>query len=190
MWRGANPRIVQYWWNVDNAVKKAIKRKVPTQVGCVGFEARNGMLFVSLPSGRRLSYVKPQIGENRFCCESVTYYGLDGNNHWSRIDSFGPKFCVNITQAISRDILCYAIRTLSYCRIVGHVHDELIIEVSQGVSLDAICEQMSRVPEWLPGIELKADGYECGFYMKAYVRKRVAPMVGLPAIVYAFSVIF
>lgn len=190
MWRGANPRIVQYWWNVDNAVKKAIKRKVPTQVGCVGFEARNGMLFVSLPSGRRLSYVKPQIGENRFGGESVTYYGLDGNKHWSRIESYGPKFCENITQAISRDILCYAIRTLSYCRIVGHVHDELIIEVSQDVSLDAICEQMSRVPEWLPGIELKADGYECGFYMKAYVRKRVAPMVGLPAIVYAFSVIF
>ena len=167
MWRGANPCIVQYWWDVGNAVKKAIKRKVPTQVGCVGFEARNGMLFVSLPSGRRLSYVKPQIGENRFGGESVTYYGLDGNKHWSRIESYGPKFCENITQAISRDILCHAMRTLSYCRIVGHVHDELIIEVSQGVSLDAICEQMSRVPEWLPGIELKADGYECGFYMKA-----------------------
>jgi len=167
MWRGANPRIVQYWWDVDNAVKKAIKRKVPTQVGCVGFEARNGMLFVSLPSGRRLSYVKPQIGENRFGGESVTYYGLDGNKHWSRIESYGPKFCENITQAISRDILCHAMRTLSYCRIVGHVHDELIMEVSQGVSLDAICEQMGRSPEWLPGIELKADGYECGFYMKA-----------------------
>lgn len=167
MWRGANPRIVQYWWDVDNAVKKAIKRKVPTQVGCVGFEARNGMLFVSLPSGRRLSYVKPQIGENRFGGESVTYYGLDGNKHWSRIESYGPKFCENITQAISRDILCHAMRTLSYCRIVGHVHDELIIEVSQGVSLDAICEQMGRTPPWLPGIELKADGYECAFYMKA-----------------------
>lgn len=167
MWRGANPRIVQYWWDVDNAIKKAIKQKIPTQVGCVGFEARNGMLFVSLPSGRRLSYVKPRIGENRFGGESVTYYGLDGNKHWSRIESYGPKFCENITQAISRDILCHAMRTLSYCRIVGHVHDELIIEVSQGVSLDAICEQMGRSPEWLPGIELKADGYECGFYMKA-----------------------
>lgn len=167
MWRGANPRIVQYWWDVDSAVKKAIKRKIPTQVGCVGFEARNGMLFVSLPSGRRLSYVKPQIGENRFGGESVTYYGLDGNKHWSRIESYGPKFCENITQAISRDILCHAMRTLSYCRIVGHVHDEVIVEVSRGVSLDAICEQMSRSPEWLPGIELKADGYECGFYMKA-----------------------
>jgi len=167
MWRGANPRIVQYWWDVDNAVKTAIKKKVPSKVGCVGFEARNGMLFITLPSGRRLSYVKPQIGVNRFGGESVTYMGVDGTKHWSRIESYGPKFCENITQAISRDILCHAMRTLSYCRIVGHVHDELIIEVSKDASLDAICEQMGRTPPWLPGIELRADGYECGFYMKA-----------------------
>ena len=167
MWRGANPRIVQYWWDVDNAVKTAIKKKVPAKVGCVGFEARNGMLFITLPSGRRLSYVKPQIGVNRFGGESVTYMGVDGTKHWSRIESYGPKFCENITQAISRDILCHAMRTLSYCRIVGHVHDELIIEVSKDASLDAICEQMGRTPPWLPGIELRADGYECGFYMKA-----------------------
>lgn len=167
MWRGANPRIVQYWWDVDNAVKTAIKKKVPGKVGCVGFEARNGMLFITLPSGRRLSYVKPQIGVNRFGGESVTYMGVDGTKHWSRIESYGPKFCENITQAISRDILCHAMRTLSYCRIVGHVHDELIIEVSKDASLDAICEQMGRTPPWLPGIELRADGYECGFYQKA-----------------------
>ena len=167
MWRGANPRIVQYWWDVDNAVKTAIKKKIPGKVGCVGFEARNGMLFITLPSGRRLSYVKPQIGVNRFGGESVTYMGVDGTKHWSRIESYGPKFCENITQAISRDILCHAMRTLSYCRIVGHVHDELIIEVSKDASLDAICEQMGRTPPWLPGIELRADGYECGFYMKA-----------------------
>ena len=166
MWRGANPRIVQYWWDVDNAVKTAIKKKVPSKVGCVGFEARNGMLFITLPSGRRLSYVKPQIGVNRFGGESVTYMGVDGTKHWSRIESYGPKFCENITQAISRDILCHAMRTLSYCRIVGHVHDELIIEVSKDASLDAICEQMGRTPPWLPGIELRADGYECGFYQK------------------------
>ena len=166
MWRSANPRIVQYWWDVDNAVKTAIKKKVPSKVGCVGFEARNGMLFISLPSGRRLSYVKPQIGVNCFGGESVTYMGVDGTKHWSRIESYGPKFCENITQAISRDILCYAMRTLSYCRIVGHVHDELIIEVSKDASLDAICEQMGRTPPWLPGIELRADGYECGFYQK------------------------
>ena len=166
MWRSANPRIVQYWWDVDNAVKTAIKKKVPTKVGCVGFEARNGMLFIILPSGRRLSYVKPQIGVNRFGGESVTYMGVDGTKHWSRIESYGPKFCENITQAISRDILCYAMRTLSYCRIVGHVHDELIIEVSKDASLDVICEQMGRTPPWLPGIELRADGYECDFYQK------------------------
>ncbi len=166
MWRGANPRIVQYWWDVDNAVKTAIKKKVPSKVGCVGFEARNGMLFITLPSGRRLSYVKPQIGVNRFGGESVTYMGVDGTKHWSRIESYGPKFCENITQAISRDILCHAMRTLSYCRIVGHVHDELIIEVSKDASLDAICEQMGRTPPWLPGIELRADGYECVFYKK------------------------
>ena len=166
MWRNANPRIVQYWWDVDSAVKKAIKKKVSTTVGCVGFEARNGMLFITLPSGRRLSYVKPRIGENRFGGESISYMGMDSTKHWSRIESYGPKICENITQAISRDILCHAMRTLSYCRIVGHVHDELIIEVSKGASLDAICEQMGRTPPWLPEIELRAEGYECGFYQK------------------------
>ena len=166
MWRNANPRIVQYWWDVDNAVKKAIKKKTVTTVGCMGFEARNGMLFIMLPSGRRLSYVKPQIGENRFGGESITYMGMDSTKHWSRVESYGPKICENVTQAISRDILCYAMHTLSYCRIVGHVHDELITEVSEDASLDAICEQMGRTPPWLPGIELRADGYECGFYQK------------------------
>ena len=167
MWRSANPRIVEYWWAVDHAVKKTVKRRVPTRVGCVSFEARSGMLFVTLPSGRRLSYVKPDIGQNRFGGESVTYLGIDGTKHWSRIESYGPKFVENITQAISRDILCHAMRALSHCRIVGHVHDELIIEVGKDASLEAICEQMGRTPPWLPGIELKADGYECGFYMKA-----------------------
>ena len=166
MWRNANPRIVQYWWDVDNAVKSAVKKRIPAKVGCVRFEARNGMLFIHLPSGRRLSYVKPQIGTNRFGGESITYMGVDGTKHWSRIESYGPKFCENITQAISRDILCHAMRTLAYCRIVGHVHDEVILEVSKEASLDAICEQMGRTPPWLPGIELRADGYECGFYQK------------------------
>lgn len=166
MWRRANPHIVQYWWDVDAAVKKAIRDKVPTKVGYVRFEARNGMLFIHLPSGRRLSYVKPQIGENRFGGESVTYMGVDGTKHWSRIESYGPKFVENITQAISRDILCYAMLTLSHCRIVGHVHDELIIEVSKDTPLDTITEQMSRTPPWMPGLELRADGFECMFYKK------------------------
>ena len=166
MWRRANPHIVQYWWDVDAAVKKAILDKVPTKVGNVRFEARNGMLFIHLPSGRCLSYVKPRIGENRFGGESVTYMGIDGTKHWSRIESYGPKFVENVTQAISRDILCYAMRSLSHYRIVGHVHDELIIEVSKGTPLDTITEQMGRTPPWLPGLELRADGFECMFYQK------------------------
>lgn len=166
MWRRANPRIVQYWWDVDHAVKKAIKQKVPTKVGCVRFEARNGMMFIHLPSGRRLSYVKPQICENRFGGESVNYLGVDSTKHWSRIESYGPKFVENITQAISRDILCHSMRTLADYRIVGHVHDELIIEAEQDVSLETICEQMARTPPWLPGLELRADGYSCQFYKK------------------------
>jgi DNA polymerase len=166
MWRRANPRIVQYWWDVDNAVKKAMKQKVPTKVGCVSFEARNGMLFIHLPSGRCLSYVKPQITENAYGNESVSYMGVDNTKHWNRIESYGPKFVENITQAISRDILCYAMRSLAKYRIVGHVHDELIIEAGTDVSLESICELMGRTPPWLPGIELRADGYECKFYKK------------------------
>ena len=166
MWRSSNPHITQYWWAVDAAVKEAISLRTETRVGDITFVMRNGMLFITLPSGRRLSYVKPRLGENRFGGESVTYMGIDATKHWSRIESYGPKFVENIVQAVSRDILAYAMRTLSYCQIVGHVHDELIIECSPGVSLDAICEQMGRTPPWLPGIELRADGYECQFYMK------------------------
>ena len=166
MWRSSNPRITAYWWAVDTAVKDAIKQRTQTKVGGITFVMKNGMLFITLPSGRRLAYVKPRIGENRFGGESVTYMGIDAQKKWSRIESYGPKFVENIVQAVSRDILSYAMRTLSYCQIVGHVHDELIIECSPEVSLDAICEQMGRTPPWIPGIELRADGYECGFYQK------------------------
>lgn len=166
MWRDSNPNIVAYWWAIDNAVKDAIKYRLPQKVGNVKFEVRNGMLFITLPSGRRLSYVKPRIGENKFGGESVTYMGVDANKKWARIESYGPKFVENIVQAVSRDILAYAMRTLSHCFICGHVHDELIIECSKDVSLDAVCEQMGRTPPWLPGIELRADGYECSFYQK------------------------
>ena len=166
MWRESNPHIVRYWWDVDEAVKETIQKHAETRVGNVSFIARNGMLFINLPSGRRLAYVKPRIGENQFGGESVTYMGIDTNKKWSRIESYGPKFVENIVQAISRDILAYAMKTLSYCSIVGHVHDELIIECSPEVSLDAICEQMGRTPPWLPGIELRADGYQCPFYQK------------------------
>jgi DNA polymerase len=166
MWRESNPNIVTYWWAVDEAVKTAIEMRIPQKVGCVRFEVHSGMLFITLPSGRRLAYVKPRIGENKFGGRSVTYMGIDAQKKWSRIESYGPKFVENIVQAVSRDILAYAMRTLSYCQIVGHVHDELIIECDPRVSLEAVCEQMGRTPPWLPGIELRADGYECAFYQK------------------------
>lgn len=166
MWRSSNPHITSYWWAVDAAVKKAIKQRCQTRVGDITFVVKSGMLFITLPSGRRLAYVKPRIGENRFGGESVTYMGIDAQKKWSRIESYGPKFVENIVQAVSRDILAYAMKTLHYCQIVGHVHDELIIECSPDVSLDVICEQMGRTPPWLPGIELRADGYECNFYQK------------------------
>ena len=166
MWRESNPNIVAYWWSVDEAAKTAIEMRIPQKVGAIRFEVRNGMLFITLPSGRRLAYVKPRIGENKFDGQSVTYMGIDAQKKWSRIESYGPKFVENIVQAVSRDILAYAMRTLSHCFICGHVHDELIIECDPRVSLDAVCEQMGRTPPWLPGIELRADGYECPFYQK------------------------
>lgn len=165
-WRSANPHIVDFWWQVDAAVKTAIKEHIPMRVGCVRFRYQSGMLFIQLPSGRRLSYVKPRIGENRFGGESVTYEGIGATKKWERLESYGPKFVENIVQGISRDILCYAMQTLRCCAIVGHVHDELIIECDRDVSVDAICEQMGRTPPWAEGLLLRADGYECEFYQK------------------------
>nr|DAH83988.1 MAG TPA: DNA polymerase I [Caudoviricetes sp.] len=165
-WRSANPHIVDFWWQVDAAVKTAIKERIPMRIGCIRFLYQSGMLFIQLPSGRRLSYVKPRIGENRFGGESVTYEGIGATKKWERLESYGPKFVENIVQGISRDILCYAMQTLRCCAIVGHVHDELIIECSRDVSVDAICEQMGRTPPWAEGLLLRADGYECEFYQK------------------------
>lgn len=165
-WRAANPNIVQFWWDVDNAVKCSIKEHITTETHGIRFIYRSAMLFIELPSGRRLAYVKPRIGENKFGGESVTYEGVSANKKWERIESYGPKFVENIVQAISRDILCYALRTLSHCFIVGHVHDEVIIECPQDTSLVAICDQMGQVPEWMEGLLLRADGYETQFYKK------------------------
>lgn len=165
-WRAANPNIVRFWWDVDRCVKETVKKRVPTETHGIRFIYQSGMLFIKLPSGRQLSYVKPRMGENRFGGESVTYEGVGGTKKWERIESYGPKFVENIVQAISRDILAHSMRTLSHCFICGHVHDELIIECSMGVSLDAICEQMGRTPAWIPGLLLRADGYECSFYKK------------------------
>ena len=165
-WRSANPNIVRFWWDVDRAVKKAVKQREPSELKGIRFECRSGMLFITLPSGRRLAYVKPRMGENRFGGESVTYEGVGGTKKWERIESYGPKFVENIVQAISRDILCYAMRTLSHCRICAHVHDELIIEIKKDASLAAICEQMGRTPPWAEDLVLRADGYETQFYKK------------------------
>lgn len=165
-WRAANPNIVRFWWDVDRCVKDTVKNRVPTETHGIRFRYQSGMLFILLPSGRHLSYVKPRMGENRFGGESVTYEGVGGTKKWERIESYGPKFVENIVQAISRDILANSMRTLSHCFICGHVHDELIIECSMGVSLDAVCEQMGKTPAWIPGLLLRADGYECSFYKK------------------------
>lgn len=165
-WRTSNPNIVQLWWDVDNAVKTTVRQRLDTETHGIRFRYRSGMLFIILPSGRQLCYVKPKMGTNKFGGESVTYEGVDSTKKWERIESYGPKFVENIVQAISRDILMYAIRTLSHCFIVGHVHDELIIECSMGVSLDAVCEQMGRTPPWIEGLNLRADGYETMFYKK------------------------
>ena len=165
-WRESNPNIVSFWWAVDEAVKKAIRQRTETETHGIRFTYQSAMLFITLPSGRRLAYVKPKIGVNKFGGESVTYEGVGATKKWERIESYGPKFVENIVQAISRDILCYAMRTLHHCFICGHIHDELIIEASRGVDLQAICEQMGRVPPWLPGAVLRADGYETEWYRK------------------------
>lgn len=165
-WRGSNPHIVQFWWDVDRCVKDTVRMHTRTETHGIVFTYRSGMMFVTLPSGRQLSYVKPRMGLNRYGSESVTYEGVTQNKKWDRIESYGPKFVENIVQAISRDILAYAMKTLRSCAIVGHVHDELIIECSPEVSLTAICEQMGRTPSWIPRLKLRADGYECPFYKK------------------------
>ena len=165
-WRGSNPNIVRLWWAVDEAVKEALADKTVSETHGIRFGYESGFLFITLPSGRRLAYVKPRIEENRFGGESVTYEGVGGTKKWERLESYGPKFVENIVQAVSRDILCYAMKTLRCCSIVAHVHDELIIETAPAVSLDAVCEQMSRTPPWAKGLILRADGYETQFYKK------------------------
>ena len=166
MWRNSNPNIVQFWWAVDRCVKQTVKERIPTETHGIRFSYQSGMLFITLPSGRRLSYVKPRIGENKFGGESVTYEGVGGAKKWERIESYGPKFVENIVQAISRDILCYAMRTLRNYRICGHVHDELIIECPIDTNVSEVCEMMGRTPPWANGLPLRADGYECSFYKK------------------------
>lgn len=165
-WRTSNPMIVKLWWAVDDAVMTAIRMKSFTETHGIRFTCQSGMLFITLPSGRQLSYVKPRIGENQFGSPAATYMGTNAARQWDRLESYGPKFVENIVQAISRDILCYAMQTLQHCFIVAHVHDELIIEADPRMSLEAVCEQMGRTPPWAPGLQLRADGYTTDFYKK------------------------
>ena len=165
-WRASNPNIVQLWWDVDEAVKTVVKMHTAAETHGIKFSWRSGMMFIHLPSGRKLSYVKPHIGQNKFGGESITYEGVGATKKWERLESYGPKFVENIVQAISRDLLMNAMKTLSHCFICGHVHDELIIECKSEVSLDQLCKQMARVPDWMRGILLRADGYVTDFYKK------------------------
>lgn len=167
-WRNANPNIVRLWWEVDKAAMTAVRERTTERTHGIRFEYRSGMLFIWLPSGRRLSYVKPKIGLNHFGSESVTYEGVGATKKWERIESYGPKLVENIVQAISRDILCHAMRKLDGVglNIVMHVHDEVVIEASPGVSLETVCRLMSETPPWAKGLLLRADGFECGFYIK------------------------
>jgi len=165
-WCQSNPNIVKFWWDVDRCVKKTIKDRVPTETNGIQFRYQSGMLFILLPSGRQLSYVKPRMGENRFGGEAVTYEGIGGTKKWERIESYGPKFVENIVQAYSRDLLAHSMKTLRHCSIVAHIHDEIIVEADMGMSEEVLSEQMGRVPAWADGLLLRADGYETLFYKK------------------------
>lgn len=165
-WRLSNPNIVSLWWDVDTAVKNAIKMHSSTETHGIKFTWRSGMLFITLPSGRKLTYIKPRIGENKFGGESVTYEGIGSTKKWERLESYGPKFVENVVQAISRDLLMNAMKNLPGALICGHVHDELLIECSEDVSLDEVCKAMASNPTWFPDILLRADGYVTSFYKK------------------------
>ena len=165
-WRSANPNIVRFWWDVDRAAMKAVRDRTMTETHGIRFGYQSGMLFITLPSGRRLSYVKPRIGTNQFGSDCVTYEGVGGTKKWERIESYGPKFVENIVQAISRDILSYAMQTLRHCSIVMHIHDEVVIEAGPEMSAEILCQQMSRTPPWAEGLLLIADGFDCSFYKK------------------------
>ena len=165
-WRTANPMIVKLWWEVDRAVTRAVSDRTATETHGIRFTCQSGMLFIALPSGRRLAYVKPRIGENQFGGSAITYMGTNAAKQWARLESYGPKFVENIVQAISRDILCYAMQALRDCAIVAHVHDEVILEADPGMSLEAVCERMGRTPPWAQGLLLRADGYATPFYKK------------------------
>lgn len=165
-WRTASPHIVQLWWDVENAAIKAVRDKTETETHGIHFSYESGFLFIRLLSGRRLAYVKPRIEPNRFGGDSITYEGIGTNRKWERLETYSGKLVENIVQATARDLLFYSIQTLSQYFIVGHIHDEMIIECPKDTKLDEICQQMARTPDWAKGLLLRADGYECSFYKK------------------------
>lgn len=165
-WREASPHITELWWAVDRAVKKAVEEKTATKTHGLLFSYEAGFLFIRLPSGRRLAYAKPYIGKNKFGGKSVTYMGINAQKKWDRLESYGPKFVENCVQGIARDLLMYSMQTLSQYFIVGHIHDEIILECPEDTKLEEICQQMARTPDWAKGLLLRADGYECSFYKK------------------------
>ena len=165
-WRQSNPNIVKLWWDIDKAATEAVRNKHTNESHGIVFSCQSGMLFITLPSGRRLAYVKPRIGENQFGGSCITYEGVGSTKKWERLETYGPKLVENIVQATSRDILCHAMKTLRCSSIVMHIHDELVIEAEPAVSLEAVCEQMGRTPSWAKGLLLRADGYETSFYRK------------------------
>ena len=165
-WRTASPHIVQLWWDVENAAIKAVRDKTETETHGIHFSYESGFLFIKLLSGRRLAYVKPRIGENRFGGESVTYMGIGNQKKWERLETYSGKLVENIVQATARDLLFYSMQTLSQYFIVGHIHDEMIIECPKDTKLEEICQEMARTPDWANGLLLRADGYACQFYKK------------------------
>ena len=168
-WRKANPHMVQFWWDVDAAAVKAVREKQKTKVGKIIFEYKSGILFITLPSGRKLSYVKPRMAVNKFGRDGLTYEGISENKKWSRIETYGPKLVENIVQGTARDLLAEAMLRVEGkgYPIVMHCHDEIIAEVPEGTgSVDEMCEIMAVQPKWAAGLPLRADGYECKFYQK------------------------
>jgi DNA polymerase len=165
-WRTANPNVVRFWWDADKAAKTAVKQKKITETHGIRFSYQSDILFITLPSGRKLAYVKPRIGENRFGSECVTYEGIGAAKKWERIKSSPGKWVENITQAVARDILYYALSAFRRSDVVMHIHDEVVIEADKRMSLAEVCERMSRVPEWAVGLPLRCDGYETDFYKK------------------------
>ena len=168
-WRKANPHITQFWWDVDAAAIKAVREKQKTKVGKIIFEYKSGILFITLPSGRKLSYVKPRMAVNKFGRDGLTYEGISENKKWSRIETYGPKLVENIVQGTARDLLAEAMLRVEEkgYPIVMHCHDEIIAEMPEGTgSVDEMCEVMAVQPEWAEGLPLRADGYQCSFYQK------------------------